>query len=189
MLLTKVKHHCGLEDCKFATYHAFSIRRHRKSHEGSFKCGSCSKFFKTKEKLEDHKNRSHSEEPGHQCQHCSKKFKASYTLARHVRDVHLVSVRRSSVGWARWEGNLQKKKRGKTKIPCREEKCEFKTYDKRALEKHIAHKHPKEASIKKEYKCGLKTTWRSRMMRHRNSCVKFIGNNTMRVVQPSATRP
>ena len=113
--------------------------------------------------------------PGETCQGCA------------PRVCQALQCRLGQVG-----GQPEKKKRGKTKIPCREEKCGFKTYDKRALEKHIAHKHPKEAPIKKEYKCdgcGLKTTWRSRMMRHRNSCVKFIGNNTMRVVQPSATRP
>ena len=64
-----VKHHCGLEDCKFSTYHEFSIHRHRRSHEGSFKCGSCSKFFKSKDKLESHKQQSHSDDPRYDCHH------------------------------------------------------------------------------------------------------------------------
>ena len=54
--LTLQKLYCGLENCNFSTYHDFSLRRHRKRHEGSFKCVSCScpRFFRTKEKLEKH---------------------------------------------------------------------------------------------------------------------------------------
>ena len=179
-----VKHLCGIEDCKFATYHESSIHRHRRSHQGSLKCGSCTRFFKTKEKLESHKLHSHSDDPSYSCQHCSKKFKTSSNRAKHVRAVHLMSVRRHSIGWARWEDNLQKKKKGRTIFPCREENCKFKTHNKRALDKHIAHKHPKEPPIKKEIKCdgcGFKTTWKSRMMKHVKTCVQFIGN-TMRFV-------
>ena len=32
-----VKHHCGIEDLKFATYHESSIHRHRRSHQEAFK--------------------------------------------------------------------------------------------------------------------------------------------------------
>ena len=54
--LTLQKLYCGLENCNFSTYYDFSLRRHRKRHEGSFKCVSCScpRFFRTKEKLEKH---------------------------------------------------------------------------------------------------------------------------------------
>ena len=86
------KLYCGLENCNFSTYHDFSLRRHRKRHEGSFKCVSCScpKFFRTKEKLEKHSH-SHSLE-GYPCQHCGKCFKSSSNRTKHVKVVHLVRV-------------------------------------------------------------------------------------------------
>ena len=58
--------------------------------------------------------------------------------------------------------------------PCREENCEFKTYSKKALERHIHSKHPKEPRIKKLYQCdgcGMKTTKKSRMMPHSKTCL------------------
>ena len=85
------KLYCGLENCNFSTYYDFSLRRHRKRHEGSFKCVSCScpKFFRTKEKLEKHSF--HSLE-GYPYQHCGKCFKSSSNWTKHVKVVHLVRV-------------------------------------------------------------------------------------------------
>ena len=61
-------------------------------HQGTFKCGSCSRFFKTKDELQEHKQKSHSREPGYACQHCSKKFNTSSARAS--------KSGRSSVMWA-----------------------------------------------------------------------------------------
>ena len=35
------KLYCGLENCNFSTYHDFSLRRHRKRHEGSSPSNAC----------------------------------------------------------------------------------------------------------------------------------------------------
>ena len=173
--LNLVKHHCGIDDCKFSTYHDFSLKRHRKTHKGSFKCVSCPKFFRTKEKLEKHKDK-HLHE-GFPCQHCGKCFTTSHIRVRHVREVHLEPVvRRSKIGFARWEESMQKRKKGRIWHHCLVEKCGYKTHVQDRMKKH-QEKHTKDPPIKNVFSCdgcGFKTNVRSRIMRHTKSCLRFI---------------
>ena len=148
--LNLVKLHCGIGNCKFSTFYACNLKRHRKTHEGSFKCVSCPKFFKTEAKLEKHKE-SHSHE-GFPCQHCGKCFTTSQSRARHVREVHLKpAVRRSRIGFARWEESMQKRKKGRTWYHCLVGNCGYKTHVQDRMKKH-EEKHTKDPPSRK---CSL----------------------------------
>lgn len=69
--------YCPVEERKKAQYSAYKIQK------STFKCGTCNFFYKTKELLEKHESKIHSE-TNFSCDTCGETFGEKYRLVRHM---------------------------------------------------------------------------------------------------------
>uniref|UniRef100_A0A182NTK0 C2H2-type domain-containing protein n=1 Tax=Anopheles dirus TaxID=7168 RepID=A0A182NTK0_9DIPT len=77
-----VCHLCG-KSFKLLAY----LRWHMDRHKGTYSCSQCSRTFKNRSQLEDHKN-VHTDSRVHDCDLCGKKYHTKVTLNKHRRKVH-----------------------------------------------------------------------------------------------------
>ena len=59
-----------------------------KHFESSYQCEECIKSFKTKEKLQDHKEKIHGENPKISCQLCTELFRTKSDMRKHKTLIH-----------------------------------------------------------------------------------------------------
>ena len=128
------------ELCDFKSVHVDSMRVHRKRHVSKpHLCGQCGKCFNSVEKLKHHDD---IHKGGYPCEHCDQRFSRRQNRNTHVIRIHRVL-----------DGDIQKKKKGRTLYRCQTEGCEFVTRDKKAMPRHVNHKH--RSKPRRSHQCSV----------------------------------
>ena len=125
--------------CDFKTIHVASMLRHKKCHTSKpHLCGQCGKCFNSVEKLKHHDD---IHKGGYPCEHCDQRFSRRQNMNTHVKRIHRIP-----------DGDIQKKK-GRTTYRCQTEGCKFVTRDKKAMPRHVNHKH--RSKPRRSFQCSV----------------------------------